>query len=357
MKRILFIARAYPHVSHTYINNDIEHLAQHADVLVLSPNKPMAPWYSPIECNYFQDKGELIAQARQFKPDFIIALMLPNHHWAREVSSELKIPFALKLHTSDYHLLYPSNRNIKNHIKETIAEYILTDKKRSDHYRVSKYSLRKTVNAEHFMGAFCIPVFKEYFSAFIPLSKLFNLTPRIFFDQFHDENINGKKIIALGSLVSRREGKYFLNGIFKYFVEPVDWYAVPTPGVLSGDIQDVPDNFSIKKYVPNHDMPNLYKKYKALLILPGNNKFVRGLPMSILEAQASGVSVIAPSLRPDFDDFVIKGGGYLYNDVSEIQAILNLIPNDERRNMGFEHAKKFDIKGLTEELSLAGLNL
>jgi len=357
MKRILIIGRAFPHVAHGYINNDIEYLTQQADVLVLSPNQPMAPWYSPVRCNYFRNKDQLLAQARQFKPDFIISWLLPNHHWARDVADALKIPFILKLHTPDYYRLYPGNRSIKKRIKEMLASCILSDRKLSDGYRISKRSLRRTISSKYFKGAFCIPAFKTSFSKYIPANKLFDLTPRIFFDRFHDEHDNGRMILVLGSLIKRREGVSFIDDALKEISEPIDWYTIPTPGLILDDIQGVPENFSAKKYVPNKDMATLYKQYKALIVIADKTQFSRGLPLSVLEAQASGVCVIAPSLRPDFDEFVINGGGYLYNDASEIQAILNLLPNDERRNMGFKHAKKFDIKGLVEELSFAGLNL
>jgi glycosyltransferase involved in cell wall biosynthesis len=93
------------------------------------------------------------------------------------------------------------------------------------------------------------------------------------------------------------------------------------------------------------------------MLVIGHGKIGRGLPMSVLEAQAAGVAVIAPSLRPDFDRFVLNGGGYIFKDESEIPSILKQVPDQARREMGFAHAAQYAMEGLEQELAAAGLKL
>ena len=352
MKRILIFGRSYPHVAHGYINNDVEYIASRASVLVLSPSQPTAPFYSSIDFNYFRNIKELIAQARQFKPDFIVCWLLPNHHYARLVAETLGIPFILKLHTPDFHTLFPARRPIK----KRLACHVFNDAKLSHYYLISIRSLRRTAASKQFRGAFCIPALKTAFTKFFPERKIFELTPRIFYSRFHNEETNGERALILGSLVSRREGEFEFNSALSSIKEPLDWYPVPTPGLLLLDIPNIPSNITIKKFVPNIEMAKVYKNYKALIVI-GDSKYSRGLPLSILEAQAAGVCVIVPSLRPDFDKFVTDGGGYIFNDESEIQGLLDQIPDQSIREKGFQHAKLFDISGLSKELSRVALEL
>ena len=67
-----------------------------------------------------------------------------------------------------------------------------------------------------------------------------------------------------------------------------------------------------------------------------------GWPMSVAEAQASGVGVCMANIRPDLKEYV-GGAGFLFNSVSEaLEIITNPYP-EEMRQKGFEQAKKSNI--------------
>ena len=353
MKRILIIGRAFPNSAHGYINNDVDYLAAKAEVLVLSPNQPMAPFYSPVHFNYFNDEEDLIRQARQFRPDFIVAWLLPNHFFARAAAEALGVPFVLKLHTPDYHTLadQAKKRRLLPAIRKTVGEAQLARA-----YRVSATSLAATSRSSRLSGVYCIPGLRDEFCRHFPSEKVFELKPRIDVGRFHDETTNGDRIMLLGSLLKRREGRLSFGAIATGIGLPVDWFPMPTPGCLWMDVPDVPGNVNFMKYRPPSEMPALYKGYRAIVMV-GEGRFSRGLSLYVLEAQAAGVAVVAPSLRPDFDDFVQAGGGYLFEDPSEIPGILRGIPDSGRRERGFRNVAAFDIQGLGEELRHAGLVL
>lgn len=354
MKRILVIGRSFPHASHSYTNNDVDYLAARADVLVLSLNQPKAPFYSAVNCNYFNNEHDLLRQARHFQPDFIIAWMLPNHFFARTVAEALGVPFLLRLHTPDPHTIPARQGGMKKllaSLKPKRGEVQL-----SKGYRVSRESLQRTGQSDHLRGAFCIPALKDAFAEHLPTAKIFELKPRIFYDRFHNEQPNGDKVLLLGALVNRRQDDTTFGRVVSSIASPVDWYPIPTSGCLWLDIPGRPDNIVFKKYQPPAAMPAVYKQYKAMVMV-GSGPYSRGLSLSILEAQAAGVTVLAPSLRPDFDAFVTQGGGFVFHDESEIMSILQTVPHEARRALGFRHAAAFDMAGVEQEFLQAGLVL
>ena len=351
-KRILLIANSYPNASHSYVNNDVEYLSSRARVLALSKRQPPAPFYSPFDFNFFDDYSQLELQARQFKPDFVLSWMLPNHFLARRVSEALDVPFALKTHTPDIFRLYKGWSRPLERLKTLVQS--------EDHvarsYRISMSSLARTARSPKLRGVYTIPALRPIFEDYFDSRVVFDMLPRFYTERFLNPAPNGGKLLVAGSLVNRRENQLTFADVLSSFAGAVDWFPVPTPGCLWMDVPYIPANVHIRHYAPPADMPATYKAYKAMLVI-GRGKFSRGLSMSIIEAQAAGVAVIAPSLRPDFDRFVLDGGGYLFKDESEIPGILARIPEPGRRELGYAHAGRYDIAGLEQELALCGLVL
>jgi hypothetical protein len=68
-----------------------------------------------------------------------------------------------------------------------------------------------------------------------------------------------------------------------------------------------------------------------------------GWPIAVAEAQAAGVGVCFPNLRPDIQDY-LGGAGILYSSLTELVDIISQPVPEEMREKGFEVAKKSDIK-------------
>jgi glycosyltransferase involved in cell wall biosynthesis len=91
------------------------------------------------------------------------------------------------------------------------------------------------------------------------------------------------------------------------------------------------------------DMPQQYKKHQWLVYTADFDLATVGWPMAVAEAQASGVGVCMPRIRPDLAQYVGQGG-YLYDSIEEIvDLVRGPVPN-EMREAGFAQAWLSDVQ-------------
>jgi hypothetical protein len=64
--------------------------------------------------------------------------------------------------------------------------------------------------------------------------------------------------------------------------------------------------------------------------------------MAVAEAQAAGVGVCVPNLRPDLREYV-GPAGFLYDSIDEVVGIVSEPFPAKLRDLGFEHAKRSDL--------------
>jgi glycosyltransferase involved in cell wall biosynthesis len=100
------------------------------------------------------------------------------------------------------------------------------------------------------------------------------------------------------------------------------------------------------RYADPEEMPEIYPRYDWLVYpsAPEVNKV--GLPISIAEAMASGIGVCwqeLPGRRQEQLDFLGRAG-HLYKSIDELPEILSRPYPEEKRQLGFESARRFDIE-------------
>jgi hypothetical protein len=91
------------------------------------------------------------------------------------------------------------------------------------------------------------------------------------------------------------------------------------------------------------DMPAEYKKHEWIVYTASKEIGTVGWPMAVAEAQASGVGVCMQDIRPDLRAYV-GDAGYLFDSVDEVSRIIAEPFDEERRQLGFEQAKKSDVR-------------
>jgi len=85
-----------------------------------------------------------------------------------------------------------------------------------------------------------------------------------------------------------------------------------------------------------------YKKHEWLVYTASRDPGTVGWSLAVAEAQAAGVGVCFPRLRPDLNEYV-GSAGYLYDSIDEVAEIINKPFPEEKRRRGFEHARRSDV--------------
>ncbi len=94
--------------------------------------------------------------------------------------------------------------------------------------------------------------------------------------------------------------------------------------------------------VQPEDMLAEYKKHRWLVYTASREMNSVGWPMAVAEAQAAGVGVCLPNIRPDLKEY-LGDAGFLYESVSDVARIISRPFPDEMRETGFEQARKSDV--------------
>jgi glycosyltransferase involved in cell wall biosynthesis len=84
-------------------------------------------------------------------------------------------------------------------------------------------------------------------------------------------------------------------------------------------------------------MPAEYKKAEWLICPASDELDAVGWPLSVVEAQASGVGVCMYNLRPDLRK-LIGEAGYLFSSLDEVAEIISRPFPREKRDQGFKLA-------------------
>ena len=89
-------------------------------------------------------------------------------------------------------------------------------------------------------------------------------------------------------------------------------------------------------------MPTEYKKHRWMVYTASKDFNTVGWPLSLAEAQASGVGVLMQNIRPDLKDYV-GPGGYVFDTVEDAYRIITQPFPEEKREQGFLQAEKSDV--------------
>jgi glycosyltransferase involved in cell wall biosynthesis len=98
----------------------------------------------------------------------------------------------------------------------------------------------------------------------------------------------------------------------------------------------------IRTPLPHKDMPGLFKRHEWLVYTADWDIGTVGWPVSVAEAQAAGVGIVMPDLRPDIRDYV-GPAGFVYRSLDEVREILSAPYPESMRRAGFDHARRSDV--------------
>lgn len=327
--KIMYILKHYPQISETYIQTEIDAVSEDFEVIVitLSEAGKGSGTSSYKQHNPFlviNDIQQLYNAIQMFKPQVL------HTHWSislpliYSLAKKFGIPFTLRAHSFD--TIETDGQGMKEWWKS--ADRVITD----------------SVNDELCLGVLAFPFSRPFLEAKGALPhKIIDSFPCIDFRRFYDRSPNGDAIMNTGACTRKKKMEDFLelgasmtNRVFNLY--PVS-YKVKD---IVQKNQDMGSPINIYKPVEPCMMPREYKKHQWMVYTADSVMKNVGWPLAIAEAQASGVGVLLPDIRPDMRDYIGESG-YLYKTLEEAREIISKPVPEHIREAGFENARKSDV--------------
>ena len=315
-KRVLVLISQYPQLSQTYKESEIKYLSADYEIRVATWDKPDLSYHSHHAFSRFSTLKELEKIVTDFRPDIIHGHYLHRSDVVHHASKIAGVPYTVRFHSFD---VLGRNR---------------------DYF--DKYS--KFINHELCLGALTFPfTIAELVANGINQEKLVADWPVVDFKRFYDTSPNGKTILNVGACIRKKNMRSFVD---LAAMMPHRDFALQPIGYNNDKIigynRQKGSPVRVLDCVEPYNMPAVYKGCEWLIYSADRDIPMVGWPMAVAEAQAAGVGVIMLRIRPDIDEFVGEAG-FVVDDISEIPNILAEPFPEEKRQLGFEQARKSDI--------------
>ncbi|MEO0410769.1 MAG: glycosyltransferase [Pseudomonadota bacterium] len=340
-RRVLYLVRSFPQISQTYIKTEIEHVARDNEVMILSRK---AANKSPTKSHPFtiiDTLEDAIGHAKAFKPDVIHAHYVNQMDFVDALSEAIGVPYTVRAHSFDAMAARAPG------LQQIVKQKLFPNTPKLDHEATVRKGI-KLARKDNCLGVLTFPFTREILlGAGAPGSKLIDCWPVVNIEIFENRDQNGDGVMNTGAVIPKKKMEDFLKlATLMDHKIPFNLYAVSYDiEKLRAKSKAMGDRVSFHRQLDPEDMPAEYKKHSWLVYTGDIDNPTVGWPMAVAEAQAAGVGVAMPRLRPDVAEFVGHGAGVLYDDVSELPDILAKAPPEDMRERGFQQAKKSDIRG------------
>jgi len=321
--RVMYIVKDFPQMSQIYILSEIEAISAECDVRVISmkerPNIAVKR-HPPFE--HISDPERIVEQIRSFQPHVL------HTHWLQK-ARELAF-FAGYFSRDSSHPITPFT--IRAHSFDVLE---------SDAYIRESMPL---INSDLCLGVLAFPFARPALErGGVRSDKIFDCFPVVNYGRFHDRSPNGDAVMNIGACLPKKQMEDFLHLAAAVPSKEFNLYAL---AYLSHDIERLNEQMGspvrIVPPVEPEDMPQEYKRHEWLVYTASRTLGTVGWPMAVAEAQAAGVGVCFPNIRPDLRDYV-GPAGYLYDSIEEVADIITKPYPAEMREAGFAHARKSDV--------------
>ncbi len=320
--RVLYIVHHFPQISETYIRTELEALEGKCDVKVISLNRANAPYCNHVPYLLSDDPALIRATIDAFRPHVL------HTHWLGLVPT--------LAYFAGFYAKSPMKRSIPFTVRSHSFDVLDAD---------GQYAREAApiVNSDLCLGVLNFPFARPYLEkAGFRGDKLHDCFPVVHYRRFLDRSPNGDAVMNVGACLPKKQMDDFLKLASSSPTKRFDLYAM---GYNVAEMERLNKNtgapVTIVPPVEPEAMPAEYKKHRWLVYTAAPAFNTVGWPMAIAEAQASGVGVCMPNLRPDLRDYVGRAG-YLYDSINEVADIIARPYAPELRELGFEQAKKSD---------------
>lgn len=351
-KRILCFTANYPEFSETYMHEEFVALNDEYEILIIaihasySPRKNALPFIrirykdenlfygeldkinldftNPEQIKFVKKIDNII---EQFQPDILHGHYVYYAWLFANIADRYNLPFTIRTHSFDMldHMVerkVPRQNSGFEALKHPMCKAVLAFPE------FSKLLESKGINKEKIYSTWPIANIERFYHDIPkePTKKILCSSPCIKKKAHHDFIDLAVKMQGMGYEFTLNTKGAFLDEIKAYnkrMGSPVEIYFTE------------PEN-----------MGQIYKQFDWI-VYPSDPKFNRvGLPVSIMEAQASGIGICLQESkgRRSAQEEFLGGAGYLYNTIDEVIIIITNPYPEEMRLIGLENAKKSDIK-------------
>ncbi len=200
-------------------------------------------------------------------------------------------------------------------------------------------------NGDRCLGVLAFPYARRRLevAGFTP-DKIIDTGPVFWFDKFYNPAPRDStgRMLAMGSAWPKKNFEALVDIAPSLPNIRIDIYA--SGGLLTELKQYNADRgapITFLPHVPFPEMPAVYRRYDWYIYTGKTDQC--GMPVSILEAQASGIGVLHQYTRPE-DHALVNGGGYVYDEIEDVPDIVAAAYPADMRARGFENASYWDIR-------------
>jgi hypothetical protein len=330
--RVMYIVRQFPQISESYIKTEIEAIREKCEVRIITTRKASMPAKSHLPFCHIDKIATIREAIEDFRPDVLHTHWLHSARLLGELSKQCKIPFTVRTHsfdsiwddarvTSGWGRIFSGN-SLPPHVREAI----------------------RFIRSDLCLGILAFPFNRARLEkAGISGDKITDSYPVVNYPLFHDTGPNGDAIMNMGAAITKKKMEDFIDlgsmlpgRTFNLYAMAYDVDKLRKLNETKGE----PVN--IITPVELEDMPAQYKKHRWLVYTARMDMASVGWPMSVAEAQASGVGVCIANIRPDLKEYV-GDAGFLFNSITEAREIITKPFPEEMRQRGFDQAKKSNI--------------
>lgn len=330
--RVAYIVKQFPQISESYIKTEIEAVREKCEVMIITTKKASLPAKNHPPFRYVNNLATIREAIEDFRPHVLHTHWLHSARILGELSKQCKVPFTVRTHSFD--AIWDDARvtsgwgrffgrsSLPPHVREAIG----------------------FIRSELCLGILAFPFNRARLEkAGISRDKITDCYPVVNYPLFHNTEPNGDAIMNVGAAIAKKKMEDFIDLGSMLPGRSFNLYAMAYEVDKLRKLNESKGKpVDIITPVELEDMPAEYKKHRWLVYTARMDQGSVGWPMSVAEAQATGVGVCMANIRPDLKDYV-GDAGFLFNSVSEVLQIITKPFPEEMRQKGFDQAKKSNI--------------
>ncbi len=305
----------FPTISQTYMINEVEALNAHYELLAVTNYKADLPCRDHHPFRQISGDDELHTIIQEFKPDVLHGHYIYTATTLAAAAEKFSIPFTIRTHSFDVFML--------QHIRGSM--------------------IRFAANSDSCIGILAFPYACQILAEKgIKRSKLKACWPVIKYNRFYDRSDNSQGVLNIGACIPKKKLEDYVE-LGKMTNQTLNLYSIGfnTDSIVKLN-RDNGSPINIHRAVEPQEMPSVYKAHNWLVYTACPKINTVGWSMAVPEAQAAGLGICFPNIRPDIQEF-LGGAGFTYDSIQEVPDIIKEPYPQEMREIGFEHAKKSDI--------------